>query len=253
MNNVQLARQVPMEKAIDAGKWTIMKPEMVRSTSKILTSPGLFSVRVDKSALAPSQTRLLWFTEQKFQWMLPLGDSQNVHASTVSENGIIHVLATNPSMLFSIDVKSNGLSQTHLDGHLQYYGAPDNRLSIFSLKNRLLIYDSEASRLLLVDVDNRKVEPISMKSPSNTLERLSQRWIASSEKQESLILAAILPQSGDAVGALSILRITSPYTNNISIPRYFISMGETRCRCSMLMGASSKRSNWTLMYKVYFL
>ena len=79
-SNVALAVDIPLKEPISGGQWTISEPSTVSTWNKSIGSLGMFSTGGSLSSFPPTEARLLWFTEQKFNWKLPLGDTQ-VHSS----------------------------------------------------------------------------------------------------------------------------------------------------------------------------
>ena len=73
-------------------------------------------------------------------------EKPSVPCQSLSRVGTVHVLATSPALLMSLDAESGALTATHLDGHVDstYYSGPEQRFRLAVLPNaRLLIYDAQ--------------------------------------------------------------------------------------------------------------
>ena len=150
IDNVALAQELPLSDPVSGGRWQIMEPTIPSATQKDMSFAGKFTVRVDRSSLAPTEARLLWFTEEKQNWKLDFGEVQNLQALS-ARDGVIHVLTTSPAMLFSLNTKTNDLFESHLDRYLDagYYSASAGRFQMANLSDSVLIYDSEVRNWFL--------------------------------------------------------------------------------------------------------
>jgi len=145
-NNIALAVQLPLEGPVTGGQWTIRDPLNVNSWKRAIGSTGRFSTPTASSSFPASEARLLWFTEEKFNWKLPLGDTQYVHGVAVTDNHMIHVVTTSPAVMYSIDTEDKQLIVTPLDRYIDvgFYNNMSN-LQITTLKNSTLIFDPEVT------------------------------------------------------------------------------------------------------------
>lgn len=112
-------------------------------TNKTIGLSGKFAARGRNTALSPTEARLLWFTEEKTNWKLPLGETQWIHG-LVASGDAVHILTTSPSVLYSLDLKANRLIETQLDRYIDSgFYANQCRLQIASLNDKIAIFDPE--------------------------------------------------------------------------------------------------------------
>ena len=200
INSVALAQEMPLSDPVSGGRWQIAEPVSLLPTAREVGFSGKFSIRVVRSEFAKTEARLLWFTEEKCNWKLPFGEVQAVQELAASD-GIVHVLATNPSVLFSVDVKGDVLSESHLDRYLDagYYGTSHKgRFELSSHRDVVLVYDGETGKLLIVNTSDKNVQVVDMKDSGTSLGRLSQKWMGKVET-EKISFGAFLPRFNAAV------------------------------------------------------
>ncbi len=145
-NNVTLAVEEPLTAPISGGQWTILPPYVPPfRTKKTIGFSGIFPARGINSILSPTEARLLWFSEQKTNWKLPIGETQWIHGVVTSEkNDLIHVLTTSPAVLYSLNLKTNHLMETQLDRYIDSgFYANQCRLQIASMKDQIGVFDPE--------------------------------------------------------------------------------------------------------------
>jgi len=194
-NNIALAVQMPLEGPIAGGQWTMRDPLSVTSWRKTIGSTGRISTPAASSKFPATEARLLWFTEQKHNWKLPFGDTQFVHGAAVTDNHLIHVVTTSPAVMYSIDAEDKQLTVTPLDRFLDvgFYQQMSN-LQVATLKNVVLVFDPETSKLVMVDPMEKTVELASLKESSNNkLGRFSQKWMGKSDTDKMTMCSAVLP------------------------------------------------------------
>lgn len=146
VDNVALAIEQPLAAPISGGEWKILQSYAPSSvTQKTIGLSGKFSSRGRNTPLSPTEARLLWFTEEKTNWKLPLGDTQWIHGVAASEESdSIHILTTSPSVLYSLDLKENRLLETQLDRYIDSgFYANQCRLQMATLKDKVTIFDPE--------------------------------------------------------------------------------------------------------------
>lgn len=145
-DNVALAIEEPLTAPVSGGDWKILEPSppLVYTKKKIGMSGG-FSARGKSSSLPATEARLLWFTEQKSNWKLPLGEAQTIHSFSVNQGtGVAYVLTTSPATLYSLNIKDNVLVETPLDRYIESgFYANHSKLQLNTLKDQVAIYDPE--------------------------------------------------------------------------------------------------------------
>lgn len=157
-NNVALATEMPLNPPVAGGEWKILEASPISASRTTLGTSGRFSVRGKTSALPGTEARLLWFTEQKTNWKLPMGEAQIVQQLSVDAGkGVTHVLTTSPSVLYSLDMSNNNLVETPMDRFLDSAFSNRFRLQMACLKDQLAIFDPDvgyyfscANRLVLI-------------------------------------------------------------------------------------------------------
>lgn len=145
-DNVALAVSEPLPPAEQRGEWRISQhPLPSNYTTRSVTWSGNFAVQRSNTQLSANDARLLWFTEQKSNWKLPLGDVQTVNDLVVDqERGVVHVLATRPPALFSLDINSNQLTTAALDRHFESgYNSQQCRLQTSFLNGEVIIFNPQ--------------------------------------------------------------------------------------------------------------
>jgi hypothetical protein len=144
VNNIALAVEQPLAAPIFGGEWKLLEPCAPNVIKKSVGLSGNFSSRGTNSQLSPTEARLLWFSEQKTNWKLPIGETQWIHGLVASENDFIHILTTSPAVLYSLDLKTNSLLETQLDRFVDSgFYANQCRLQIAAMKNQIMIFDPE--------------------------------------------------------------------------------------------------------------
>jgi hypothetical protein len=145
VNNIALAVEQPLAAPIFGGEWKLLEPCAPNVVKKSVGLSGNFSSRGTNSQLSPTEARLLWFSEQKTNWKLPIGETQWIHGLVASEeNDFIHILTTSPAVLYSLDLKTNSLLETQLDRFVDSgFYANQCRLQIAAMKNQIMIFDPE--------------------------------------------------------------------------------------------------------------
>jgi hypothetical protein len=145
VNNIALAVEQPLAAPIAGGEWKILEPYAPNVEKKTVGLTGRFSSRGTNSRLSPTEARLLWFSEEKTNWKLPIGETQWIHGLVASEeNDFIHILTTSPAVLYSLDLKTNSLLETHLDHFVDSgFYANQCRLQIAAMNNQIMIFDPE--------------------------------------------------------------------------------------------------------------
>ena len=142
-NNVLLSVETPLQDPVAGGEWKIEDPLELTIHTKPIVKSGRFQTRGSSSAFSPNEGRLLWFTEQKSNWKLPLGDTQLLQGVAVEKN-MIHVVTTSPAVMYSIDVEGKRMLETHLDQHLDAgFYRNQSKLKVASLKDGVLVFDPE--------------------------------------------------------------------------------------------------------------
>lgn len=153
VNNIALAVEQPLSAPISGGEWKISQTnEPPLSTKKTIGLSGKFNARGTTTSLSSKEARLLWFTEQKTNWKLPIGETQWIHGVGASGDKV-HVLATSPSVLYSLDIKENRLTETQLDRFIDSgYYANQCRLQLATMNDQVMIYDPEVKLSDIVDI-----------------------------------------------------------------------------------------------------
>uniref|UniRef100_A0A0P6CK90 von Willebrand factor A domain-containing protein 8 n=1 Tax=Daphnia magna TaxID=35525 RepID=A0A0P6CK90_9CRUS len=198
VNNFSLAVQQPLAAPIFGGQWKILPSHAANAAKRPVGLSGAFSARGTSSLLVPTEARLLWFSEQKTNWKLPIGETQWIHGLVTSKENTVHILTTSPAVLYSLDLKTNRLLETQLDRFIDpgFY-ANQCRLQLSAMKDQILIFDPERCKLVMFDYINQTIGTCDlMPTPSVTnssLGRLSQRWIGGKNTNNRMILAGGLP------------------------------------------------------------
>lgn len=145
-DNLSLAVEYPMVAPISGGEWKIGPPfPLLNITKRILSLSEKVSPRQKISTAPRTEARLLCFTEQKSNWHLPIGETQRIHGLTTSEeDDVIHIMATSPAVLYSLNLKDNCLVETSFDkfADAAFY-LNQSELQLASLNNLIFIYDRE--------------------------------------------------------------------------------------------------------------
>ena len=146
VDNIALAIEEPLASPVSGGEWKILEPsEPLVHTKKKIGLSGGFLAHAKSSALPATEARLLWFTEQKSNWKLPLGEAQVIHCLSVNQDsGVVYILATSPSVLFSLNIKDDLLVETPLDRFIQSgFYTNHSKLQMATLKDQVAIFDPE--------------------------------------------------------------------------------------------------------------
>lgn len=151
VNNVSLAIQQPLAAPIFGGHWKILPHSTANAAKKHVGSSGTFPARGTSSVLAPTEARLLWFSEQKINWKLPIGETQWIHGLVTSNENTVHVLTTSPAVLYSLDLKTNRLLETQLDRYIDpSFYSNQCRLQLSAMKDQIMVFDSEVKLCMLI-------------------------------------------------------------------------------------------------------
>lgn len=148
VDNVALAIEQPLSAPISGGEWKILQSYAPLSvTKKTIGLSGKFAAQGRSSPLSPSEARLLWFTEQKTNWKLPITETQWIHGVAASEDSnFVHVVTTSPAVLFSVDLKSSTLVETQLDRYIDSgFYANQCRLQMVAMKDKVAVFDPEVT------------------------------------------------------------------------------------------------------------
>lgn len=151
--NVALAASEPLPPAQSRGEWKISGDVLPSSyTTRSVKWARNISAHRSTSQLKSTDARLLWFTEQRSNWKLPLGDVQTVNDLAVDkERRVLHVLATRPAALFSLNLDSNELVTTALDRLLETsYSSEQCRFQMGFLNGLVIVFNPQVFTLSLV-------------------------------------------------------------------------------------------------------
>lgn len=145
VNNVALATEMPLAPAVSGGTWEILEGSSVSSTRRPLGTPGTFGARGRSSSLPGKESRLLWFTEEKKSWKLPLGELQTIQRMAVDkEKGNLHILTTSPSVLYSVNLEENRLTETPFDRFIDSaHVTHRSRFQMAVLGGKVAVFDPE--------------------------------------------------------------------------------------------------------------
>jgi hypothetical protein len=151
-DSIALAIEEPLVPPVSGGEWKILEPSipLVYTKKKVGLSGG-FSAQGKSSTLPSTEARLLWFTEQKSNWKLPLGEAQVIHSLSVNQDsGIVYILATSPSVLYSLNIKDDILVETPLDRCIESgFYVNHSKLQMTALKDQVAIFDPEVLILII--------------------------------------------------------------------------------------------------------
>ncbi|XP_043278620.1 von Willebrand factor A domain-containing protein 8 isoform X2 [Venturia canescens] len=180
--NVTLAKEFRLPKVTLAETWNVSsrgKALPVQEKFIKLSSPS-YPSRSNR-IMDKVEARSSWFTELQNYWYIPLGEASSIGAVAVSKglkgdatDDRIHVLATNPTSIFSMTSQSEEIQEISINGHFNPMRGIYPKYTMATDKSdNLLVHEGTSNGSLLINLESGSVQSI---QTSSLLSSASEKW-----------------------------------------------------------------------------
>ncbi|KAK7868613.1 hypothetical protein R5R35_008422 [Gryllus longicercus] len=164
-NKINLAKEFPLPPLQQAGEWKVTHPSpptILPVEERFLRTKTPITLRKYQHPLDLTEARGSVFSEMQSYWVVPVGETGIVAGLAVSKSfendplkDWIHVMATNPMKLFSMQSSGKDIHELSLQGLLHPVRGSRPRFKMCPIKTDdssiLLIHEESSNGLVLVD------------------------------------------------------------------------------------------------------
>ncbi|GLG92294.1 Uncharacterized protein GBIM_00022, partial [Gryllus bimaculatus] len=177
-NKINLAKEFPLPPLQQAGEWKVTHPSpptILPVEERFLRTKTPITLRKYQHPLDLTEARGSVFSEMQSYWVVPVGETGIVAGLAVSKSfendplkDWIHVMATNPMKLFSMQSSGKDIHELSLQGLLHPVRGSRPRFKMCPIKTDdssiLLIHEESSNGLVLVDPFAGYARPVAQTS-----------------------------------------------------------------------------------------